>query len=206
MNTPIRRMHENHFKLAEDKLKKETGKTWDEMFPQGEYYEPDPHPDAQSAPGACGMHRRRDRQAQEQARLDLHHADPVHGSGNRLVARGGLYCPRRDERSRVLQSHGKFGDGRHDRALQRADPAVAELHSPERHLHQARGRAVLWHGPQRLHLQCQHPPGYPHGRREALLSQTGAPSARCRWKNGSARASSPISRTWSAIPAFTPPR
>ena len=39
MNTPIRRMHENHFKLAEDKLKKETGKTWDETFPQGEYYE-----------------------------------------------------------------------------------------------------------------------------------------------------------------------
>ena len=39
MNTPIRRMHENHFKLAEDKLVKETGKNWDEMFPQGEYYE-----------------------------------------------------------------------------------------------------------------------------------------------------------------------
>ena len=38
MNTPIRRMHENHFKLAEEKLKKETGKTWDEYFPQGEYY------------------------------------------------------------------------------------------------------------------------------------------------------------------------
>ncbi|NPV55642.1 MAG: cyclase family protein, partial [Anaerolineae bacterium] len=39
MNTPIRRMHENHFKLAEEKIKKETGKTWDENFPQGEYYE-----------------------------------------------------------------------------------------------------------------------------------------------------------------------
>ncbi|HEX8993277.1 MAG TPA: cyclase family protein [Anaerolineales bacterium] len=39
MNTPIRRMHENHFKLAEEKLKKETGKTWDDTFPQGEYYE-----------------------------------------------------------------------------------------------------------------------------------------------------------------------
>jgi arylformamidase len=39
MNTPIRRMHENHFKLAEEKLKKATGKTWDETFPQGEYYE-----------------------------------------------------------------------------------------------------------------------------------------------------------------------
>ncbi|MHC1782876.1 MAG: cyclase family protein [Anaerolineaceae bacterium] len=39
MNTPIRRMHENHFKLAEEKLKKKTGKTWDETFPQGEYYE-----------------------------------------------------------------------------------------------------------------------------------------------------------------------
>lgn len=39
MNTPIRRMHENHFKLAEEKLKKETGKTWDETFPQHEYYE-----------------------------------------------------------------------------------------------------------------------------------------------------------------------
>ncbi|HTX80495.1 MAG TPA: cyclase family protein [Longilinea sp.] len=39
MNTPIRRMHENHFKLAEEKLKKSTGKTWDETFPQGEYYE-----------------------------------------------------------------------------------------------------------------------------------------------------------------------
>jgi arylformamidase len=39
MNTPIRRMHENHFKLAEEKLKKKTGKTWDETFPTGEYYE-----------------------------------------------------------------------------------------------------------------------------------------------------------------------
>jgi arylformamidase len=39
MNTPIRRMHENHFKLAEEKLQKECGKKWDEMFPQGEYYE-----------------------------------------------------------------------------------------------------------------------------------------------------------------------
>ena len=33
MNTPIRRMHENHFKLAEAKLKAATGKTWDETFP-----------------------------------------------------------------------------------------------------------------------------------------------------------------------------
>lgn len=39
MNTPIRRMHENHFKLAEEQLMKEHGKKWDEMFPQGEYYE-----------------------------------------------------------------------------------------------------------------------------------------------------------------------
>ncbi|MDR3574919.1 MAG: cyclase family protein [Anaerolineaceae bacterium] len=39
MNTPIRRMHENHFKLAEEKLIKQTGKNWDETFPQGEYYE-----------------------------------------------------------------------------------------------------------------------------------------------------------------------
>lgn len=39
MNTPIRRMHENHFQRAEAKLEKEHGKKWDEMFPQGEYYE-----------------------------------------------------------------------------------------------------------------------------------------------------------------------
>jgi arylformamidase len=39
MNTPIRRMHENHFLRAEAKLKQETGKTWDETFPQGEYYD-----------------------------------------------------------------------------------------------------------------------------------------------------------------------
>jgi len=39
MNTPIRRMHENHFKLAEEKLKKDSGQTWDEAFPQDEYYE-----------------------------------------------------------------------------------------------------------------------------------------------------------------------
>jgi arylformamidase len=39
MNTPIRRMHENHFKLAEAKLKQKTGKTWDETFPQDEYYQ-----------------------------------------------------------------------------------------------------------------------------------------------------------------------
>src|SRR5512139_2214161 len=39
MNTPIRRMHENHFQAAEAKLKAEYGKTWDEMFPQDEYYE-----------------------------------------------------------------------------------------------------------------------------------------------------------------------
>ncbi|MEJ5201686.1 MAG: cyclase family protein [Anaerolineales bacterium] len=39
MNTPIRRMHENHFKLAEEKLKQEYGKSWDEMFPPDEYYQ-----------------------------------------------------------------------------------------------------------------------------------------------------------------------
>ena len=39
MNTPIRRMHDNHFQLAEAKLKAQYGKTWDEMFPQDEYYE-----------------------------------------------------------------------------------------------------------------------------------------------------------------------
>jgi kynurenine formamidase len=39
MNTPIRRMHENHFMLAEEKLVKEYGKKWDEMFPQDEYYQ-----------------------------------------------------------------------------------------------------------------------------------------------------------------------
>jgi kynurenine formamidase len=38
MNTPIRRMHENHFKLAEEKLVKKYGKKWDEMFPVDEYY------------------------------------------------------------------------------------------------------------------------------------------------------------------------
>lgn len=38
MNTPIRRMHENHFKLAEAKLIKKYGKKWDEMFPVDEYY------------------------------------------------------------------------------------------------------------------------------------------------------------------------
>ncbi len=38
MNTPIRRMHEDHFKLAEAKLKRDYGKSWDEMFPQGDYY------------------------------------------------------------------------------------------------------------------------------------------------------------------------
>jgi arylformamidase len=38
MNTPIRRMHENHFKLAEAKLVAEHGKTWDEMFPPEDYY------------------------------------------------------------------------------------------------------------------------------------------------------------------------
>ncbi len=39
MNTPIRRMHENHFKLAEARLLADYGKTWDEMFPPEEYYE-----------------------------------------------------------------------------------------------------------------------------------------------------------------------
>jgi arylformamidase len=38
MNTPICRMHENHFKLAEAKLKRETGKSWEDVFPHGEYY------------------------------------------------------------------------------------------------------------------------------------------------------------------------
>ena len=38
MNTPIRRMHENHFKKAEEKLMADYGKTWDEMFPPDEYY------------------------------------------------------------------------------------------------------------------------------------------------------------------------
>lgn len=39
MNTPIRRMHANHFEKAEKKLVQEYGKTWDEMFPQDDYYE-----------------------------------------------------------------------------------------------------------------------------------------------------------------------
>ncbi len=38
MNTPIRRMHEREFHKAEEKLLKEHGKTWDEMYPQDEYY------------------------------------------------------------------------------------------------------------------------------------------------------------------------
>jgi kynurenine formamidase len=39
MNTPIRYMHENEFKKAEAKLVAEYGKSWDEMFPQEEYYQ-----------------------------------------------------------------------------------------------------------------------------------------------------------------------
>lgn len=39
MNTPIRRWHENHFKLADQKLCDATGKHWDEVFPVDEYYE-----------------------------------------------------------------------------------------------------------------------------------------------------------------------
>jgi len=39
MNTPIRRMHANHFELAEAKLVAEYGKTWDEVFPPDDYYE-----------------------------------------------------------------------------------------------------------------------------------------------------------------------
>jgi kynurenine formamidase len=39
MNTPIRRMHARDFEKAEAKLKDEFGKSWDEVFPQEEYYE-----------------------------------------------------------------------------------------------------------------------------------------------------------------------
>jgi arylformamidase len=39
MNTPIRRMHANHFELAEAKLVADYGKTWDEIFPPDDYYE-----------------------------------------------------------------------------------------------------------------------------------------------------------------------
>ncbi len=38
MNTPVRRMHEREFQKAEEKLLKEHGSTWDEMYPQDEYY------------------------------------------------------------------------------------------------------------------------------------------------------------------------
>ncbi len=38
MNTNIRYMHANEFKKAEAKLVAEYGKTWDEMFPQDQYY------------------------------------------------------------------------------------------------------------------------------------------------------------------------
>ena len=38
MNTPIRYMHQNEFQKAEAKLQAEYGKSWDEMFPQDEYY------------------------------------------------------------------------------------------------------------------------------------------------------------------------
>lgn len=39
MNTNIRYMHQREFLKAEAKLKETHGKTWDEMFPQEEYYE-----------------------------------------------------------------------------------------------------------------------------------------------------------------------
>lgn len=39
MNTPIRRMHGRDFEKAEAKLQEEHGKSWDEMYPQDEYYE-----------------------------------------------------------------------------------------------------------------------------------------------------------------------
>lgn len=39
MNTPIRRMHGRDFEKAEARLKAEYGKSWDEMFPQEDYYE-----------------------------------------------------------------------------------------------------------------------------------------------------------------------
>jgi arylformamidase len=39
MNTNIRYMHANEFKKAEAKLVADYGKTWDEMFPQDEYYQ-----------------------------------------------------------------------------------------------------------------------------------------------------------------------
>jgi arylformamidase len=39
MNTNIRYMHANEFKKAEAKLAAQYGKTWDEMFPQDEYYQ-----------------------------------------------------------------------------------------------------------------------------------------------------------------------
>ncbi|MCJ7700885.1 MAG: cyclase family protein, partial [Anaerolineales bacterium] len=38
MNTPIRTMHANEFEKAEAKLKADYGKSWDEMFPQDDYY------------------------------------------------------------------------------------------------------------------------------------------------------------------------
>lgn len=39
MNTPARTMHPAEFAKAEAKLKKETGKSWDEVFPRDAYYE-----------------------------------------------------------------------------------------------------------------------------------------------------------------------
>jgi kynurenine formamidase len=39
MNTSIRYMHANEFEKAEAKLKAEHGKSWDEMFPQDDYYQ-----------------------------------------------------------------------------------------------------------------------------------------------------------------------
>ncbi|BAJ62602.1 cyclase family protein [Anaerolinea thermophila] len=39
MNTTIRYMHDNHFRRAEEKLMREHGKKWEEMFPPDEYYQ-----------------------------------------------------------------------------------------------------------------------------------------------------------------------
>jgi len=39
MNTPIRWWHEREFKKAQEKLRKDFGKEWGEMFPEEEYYE-----------------------------------------------------------------------------------------------------------------------------------------------------------------------
>jgi arylformamidase len=157
MNTPIRRMHENHFILAEEKLVKEHGKKWDEMFPQDEYYQL--------------THITMPKSHLLLAECIVGDIDKLKNKRAWIMIMPIPYMEVETAWSRVVAHTAPEGISEEDFFKSMENSEVVELRAAVSRLQQTCWRAVFRHGPQRFHLSRQHPPGHAHGRRETLLPE-----------------------------------